>query len=61
MLGSGGAIDVVTGLYGFQAVAPALYRRALKGGGVHLKTSLMEAVGAFQSAFGPFGPKRARR
>jgi crotonobetainyl-CoA:carnitine CoA-transferase CaiB-like acyl-CoA transferase len=44
------AIDVVTGLYGFQAVAPALYRRAMKGGGTHIKTSLMEAVGAFQSA-----------
>ena len=44
------AIDVVTGLYGFQAVAPALYRRALRGGGVHIATSLMEAVGAFQSA-----------
>ncbi|MBT3536332.1 MAG: CoA transferase [Rhodospirillaceae bacterium] len=44
------AIDVVTGLYGFQAVAPALYRRAMKGGGVHIKTSLMEAIGAFQSA-----------
>ncbi len=44
------AIDVVTGLYGFQAVAPALYRRAMKGGGKHIKTSLMEAVGAFQSA-----------
>ncbi len=41
---------MVTGLYGFQAVAPALYRRALRGGGVHIATSLMEAVGAFQSA-----------
>jgi crotonobetainyl-CoA:carnitine CoA-transferase CaiB-like acyl-CoA transferase len=44
------AIDVVTGLYGFQAVAPALYRRAMKGGGTHIKTSLMEAIGAVQSA-----------
>ncbi|MDA1098634.1 MAG: CoA transferase [Proteobacteria bacterium] len=44
------AIDVVTGLYGFQAVAPALYRRAMKGGGTHIRTSLMEAIGAFQSA-----------
>ncbi len=44
------AIDVVTGLYGFQAVAPALYRRAMKGGGCHITTSLMEAIGAFQSA-----------
>jgi crotonobetainyl-CoA:carnitine CoA-transferase CaiB-like acyl-CoA transferase len=44
------AIDVVTGLYGFQAVAPALYRCAMKGLGTHIKTSLMEAIGAFQSA-----------
>lgn len=44
------AIDVVTGLYGFQALAPALYQRALKGGGGHIQTSLMEAIGAFQSA-----------
>ena len=44
------AIDVLTGLYGFQAVAPALYKRALKGGGVHITTSLMEAIGAVQSA-----------
>ncbi len=44
------AIDVVTGLYGFQAVAPALYHRAMKGVGRHIKTSLMEAIGAFQSA-----------
>ncbi len=43
-------IDVVTGLDGFQAVAPALYRRAMKGVGTHIKTSLMEAIGAFQSA-----------
>lgn len=44
------AIDILTGLYGFQAVAPALYRRAVKGGGAYIETSLMEAVGAFQSA-----------
>ncbi|MBT6912634.1 MAG: CoA transferase [Rhodospirillaceae bacterium] len=48
------AIDVVTGLYGFQAVAPAFYRRAMQrgtgAGGTHIKTSLMEAIGAFQSA-----------
>ena len=44
------AIDIMTGLYAFQAIAPALYRRVLKGVGVHIETSLMEAVGAFQAA-----------
>jgi crotonobetainyl-CoA:carnitine CoA-transferase CaiB-like acyl-CoA transferase len=44
------AIDIMTGLYAFQAIAPALYRRALKGVGAHIETSLMEAVGAFQAA-----------
>jgi crotonobetainyl-CoA:carnitine CoA-transferase CaiB-like acyl-CoA transferase len=44
------AIDIMTGLYAFQAIAPALYRRAAKGLGAHIETSLMEAVGAFQSA-----------
>ncbi len=44
------AIDVATGLYAFQAIAPALYRRAVRGIGAHIETSLMEAVGAFQSA-----------
>jgi len=44
------AIDVSTGLYGFQAVSAALYRRATKGKGAHIESSLMEAVGAFQSA-----------
>ncbi len=41
------AIDIMTGLYAFQAIAPALYRRALKGVGVHIETSLMEAVGNY--------------
>ena len=44
------AIDIMTGLYAFQAIAPALYRRVLKGIGVHIETSLMEAVAAFQAA-----------
>ena len=44
------AIDVSTGLYAFQAVAPAIYRRATQGKGKHITTSLMEAVGAFQAA-----------
>ena len=44
------AIDIMTGLYAFQAVAPALYRRAARGVGAHIETSLTEAVGAFQAA-----------
>lgn len=43
------AIDIATGLYGFQAVSAALYRRAMKGKGAHIESSLMEAIGAFQS------------
>jgi len=42
------AIDVITGLYAFQAVSSALYRRAMKGGGKHIRTSLMESALAFQ-------------
>jgi len=44
------AIDISTGLYAFQAVAPALYRKAMTGKGKHITTSLMEAIGAFQAA-----------
>lgn len=44
------AIDVFTGLYGFQAVAPALYRRARTGKGAHLDVSLMQSSLAFLSA-----------
>ncbi len=44
------AIDVSTGLYAFQAVAPAIFRRAMQGKGTHIATSLMESVGAFQAA-----------
>ncbi|MEC9153789.1 MAG: CoA transferase [Pseudomonadota bacterium] len=44
------AIDVSTGLYAFQAVAPAIYRRAMQGKGTHITTSLMESIGAFQAA-----------
>lgn len=43
------AIDVFTGLYAFQAVCPALYRRALRGGGARLEISLMQAAAAFQA------------
>ena len=42
------AIDVITGLYCYQAVSTALYRRAVKGGGKHIRTSLMESALAFQ-------------
>src|SRR5262245_50233939 len=42
-------IDVVTGLYAYQAVATALYRRATRGGGRHVQVSLMDAIGAVQA------------
>lgn len=44
------AVDVMTGLYAFQAVAPALYRRARIGKGQHLDVSLMQSSMAFLSA-----------
>lgn len=44
------AIDVFTGLYAFQGVAPALYRRVRTGRGAHLDVSLMQASLAFLSA-----------
>ncbi len=44
------AIDVFTGLYAFQAVAPALYRRSRVGKGAHLDVSLMQSALAFLSA-----------
>lgn len=42
------AIDVITGLYSFQAVSSALYRRAMKGIGKHIQTSLLQSALAFQ-------------
>jgi crotonobetainyl-CoA:carnitine CoA-transferase CaiB-like acyl-CoA transferase len=42
-------IDVVTGLFAYQAVATALYRRATRGGGRHVSVSLMDAIGAVQA------------
>ncbi|MEM9684465.1 MAG: CoA transferase [Pseudomonadota bacterium] len=42
------AIDVITGLYAFQAVSSALYRRAMKGVGKHIETSLLQSALAFQ-------------
>ena len=44
------AVDVLTGLYGFQAVSPALYRRLRTGKGQHLDISLMQSALAFLSA-----------
>lgn len=43
------AIDISTGLYAFQAVSAALYRKVVRGKGKHIETSLMEAIGAFQT------------
>lgn len=43
------AIDVVSGLYAFQAVSAALYKKALKGAGSHIEMSLMEAAAALQT------------
>jgi crotonobetainyl-CoA:carnitine CoA-transferase CaiB-like acyl-CoA transferase len=42
------AIDFSTGLYAFQAVAAALYRKATKGRGAYLETSLLESSLALQ-------------
>ena len=44
------AIDFATGLYAFQAVSAALYKRATKGVGGHIETSLLEASLVFQEA-----------
>jgi crotonobetainyl-CoA:carnitine CoA-transferase CaiB-like acyl-CoA transferase len=42
------AIDFTTGLYAFQAVAAALYRKAMKGRGAYIQTSLLECALALQ-------------
>ncbi len=43
-------IDVVTGLYAYQAIATTLYARAVRGaGGRHISVSLMESIGAVQA------------
>ena len=42
------AIDFSTGLYAFQAVAAALYRKAMKGRGAHIQTSLLECALSLQ-------------
>ena len=38
------AIDFSTGVYAFQAVAAALYRKATKGRGAYIETSLLECA-----------------
>jgi len=42
------AIDFTTGLYAFQAVSAALYRKATKGRGAYIETSLLESALALQ-------------
>ncbi|MCK1359938.1 CoA transferase [Bradyrhizobium sp. 199] len=43
-------VDVVTGLYAFQAAATALLRKFRFGVGCHIEVSLMQAAAAFQAA-----------
>jgi crotonobetainyl-CoA:carnitine CoA-transferase CaiB-like acyl-CoA transferase len=42
------AIDFSTGVYAFQAVAAALYKKATKGRGAYIETSLLECALALQ-------------
>ena len=44
------AVDVTTGLYTFQALAPALMRQLRYGEGCFIDSSLMRAAAAFQGA-----------
>lgn len=44
------AIDVVTGLYAFQALSTAILRKLRFGEGTYVDCSLMQAAAAFQSA-----------
>src|SRR5216683_3319608 len=44
------AVDVTTGLYTFQALAPALMRQFRFGEGSYIDSSLMRAAAAFQGA-----------
>ena len=44
------ALDFSTGLYAYQAVAAALYRKAMKGKGAFIQTSLLESALVFQEA-----------
>ncbi|MGE0699321.1 MAG: CaiB/BaiF CoA transferase family protein [Hyphomicrobiaceae bacterium] len=44
------ALDFSTGLYAFQAVSAALYRKAVKGRGAYIETSLLESALVLQEA-----------
>ncbi|MDX2156876.1 MAG: CoA transferase [Hyphomicrobiaceae bacterium] len=44
------ALDFSTGLYAFQAVSAALYRKAMKGKGAFIETSLLESALVLQEA-----------
>ncbi len=44
------ALDFSTGLYAFQAVSAALYRKAMKSKGAYITTSLLESALVFQEA-----------
>jgi crotonobetainyl-CoA:carnitine CoA-transferase CaiB-like acyl-CoA transferase len=44
------AVDVMTGLYTFQALAPALMRQLRFGEGCYIDSSLMRSAAAFQGA-----------
>ena len=44
------AIDISTGLYVFQAIAAALYRKVTRGTGALIETSLLESSLVFQEA-----------
>ena len=44
------AVDVMTGLYAFQAISAALMRKVRFGEGQHIDCSLMQCAAAFQAA-----------
>ena len=44
------AVDVTTGLYTFQALAPAIMRQVRHGEGSYIDSSLMRAAAAYQGA-----------
>lgn len=44
------AVDVMTGIYAYQAIASALLKRLRFGGGTYVDCSLMQSAAAFQSA-----------
>ena len=44
------AIDVMTGIYAYQAIASALLKRFRFGGGKYIDCSLMQSAAAFQAA-----------